>query len=555
MKQCPPNPTSPNVTRRAALGLAGGLAASGVLPRFAIAAGDQRPTVTVAVQTLSTSNTLDCLREQSNVGTRLATLYTERLIDMNYQSKLEPVPGLATEWRRIDDKQVEFSLRHGVRMHNGDEFTAEDVVASFSPERMFGTTRPVVDGKTLPLDNSHVVASGGGRDLPPEIPPVARRLWPGLDRVEAVDRYTVRFVNATPDVTIEGRASARGSDIVSARAFHEAKNWLDFARKPVGTGPYRIVEYKPDESLTFEAFDDYWGGRPPIRTLRFVEVPEVASRINGLLSGQFQFACDIPPDQITDIESHSGFVVQSALVPNHRITAFDKHHAPLRDPRVRLAMAHAIDRKAIIDSLWAGRTRVPAGLQWEFYGDMFVKGWTVPEFDLARARELVKAAGYKGDPITYRLLNNYYINQVPTAQILVEMWRQAGLNVQITSVENWAQVFATGPERGIRDWSNSAPFSDPISSIVAQHGPNGEQQQRGEWTNEEMNRLSVQMETSPDRALRHKIFARMLEICEREDPAYTVLHQNATFVATRRDIGWKVAPSFALDFRAHNWKA
>lgn len=536
------------LTRRAAFGFVGAAA----LPRFAIAATDQRPDVTIAVQTISTSNTLDCLREQSNVGTRLATLFTERLIDLNYQGQLESVPGLATEWRRIDDRQLEFSLRRGVRMHNGDEFTAEDVLASFSPERMFGATRPTVDGKTMALDNAHLVASGGGRDLPPEIPPVARRLWPGLDRVEAVDRYTVRFVNATPDVTLEGRASARGSDIVSGRAFHEAKSWLDFARKPVGTGPYRVVEYRPDESLTLEAFDEYWGGRPPIRTLRIVEVPEVASRINGLLAGQFQFACDIPPDQITDIERHEGFAVQSALVPNHRLTTFDMHHPQLRDPRVRLAMAHAIDRQAIIDSLWSGRTRIPAGLQWEFYGDMFVKDWTVPAFDLARARDLLKQAGYKGDPIPYRLLNNYYINQVPTAQILVEMWREAGLNVEINSVENWTQVFAEG--RAVRDWSNSAVFNDPVSSIVAQHGPNGEQQQRGEWTNEEMNRISVQMETSPDRALRRKLFARMLEICEREDPAYTVLHQNATFVATRRDIGWKVAPSFALDFRAQNWK-
>ena len=87
-------------------------------------------------------------------------------------------------------------------------------------------------------------------------------------------------------------------------------------------------------------------------------------------------------------------------------------------------MAHAIDRQAIVDSLWAGRTSVPAGLQWAFYDNMFVQGWTVPDFDPAKARELLKAAGYKGDPIPYRLLNNYYTNQVPNAQVLVEMWQR-----------------------------------------------------------------------------------------------------------------------------------
>ena len=80
---------------------------------------------------------------------------------------------------------------------------------------------------------------------------------------------------------------------------------------------------------------------------------------------------------------------------------FDKHHPHLADPRIRQALTHAIDRQAIVDSLWPGRTRVPPGLQWEFYGPMFVEGWTVPEYDVAKAQALLKAANYKGDPIPY----------------------------------------------------------------------------------------------------------------------------------------------------------
>jgi peptide/nickel transport system substrate-binding protein len=527
-------------------------AASTVLPRFAIAQADNRPTISVAVQKISITNVLDTLREQSNVGTRMAIMFFENLISLNYQGQLEPVPGLATEWRRIDDKTVELSLRRGVKMHNGDEFTAEDVVASFSPQHMFGTTRPTSQGKTLAMAGEAIPAVFT-KELPQEVPPVARRLWPALDRVVAVDKYTVRFLNATPDVTLEGRLTSRGSEIVSGRAFADAASWLDYARKPIGTGPYKVREFKPDALLTMDAHDEYWGGRPPIRTLRLVEVPEVASRVNGLLAGDFQFACDLPPDQIEEVERHAGFEVLGSTVPNHRITTFDMHHPQLRDPRVRLAMAHAMDRQAIVDSLWAGRTRVPPGLQWEFYGDMFIADWRVPEFDVAKARELAKAAGYKGDPIHYRLLNNYYTNQTATAQVLVEMWRAAGLNVEIQMVESWAQIFDHTPNRGVRDWSNSAGFPDPVSSIVAQHGPNGQQQQQGEWTNEEMNRLSYELETSTDRPRRRQVFARMLQICEREDPAYTVLHQNATFTAKRKDIKWKAAPSFAMDFRRENW--
>jgi len=540
------------LTRRTTLGTALGAAAASVaLPRFAIGQADNRPTITIAVQKISNTNTLSALREQSNVGTRLAPLYTERLIDLNYQSKLEPVPGLATEWKRLSDTTVEFKLRPGVKFHNGAEMTAEDIVGSFSPQHMFGETRPSVRGVTLPMTGGNPAVFT--KQLIADVPPVARRLWPALEKIEIVDKHTVRFVNAAPDVTIEGRASVRGSDVINWQSFSDSPSWLEYARKPIGTGPYKVREIKPDTSLVLDAHDEYWGGRPPIKTLRFMEVPEASSRINGLLSGEYQFASDISPDQIPQIERSGAFDVQQSLVPNHRLIVFDKNHAPIRDPRMRRAMTHAIDRKAIVDALWGGRTVVPRGLQWDFYADMLVADWTVPNYDPALARQLIREAGYKGEPITFRVGPNYYINQTPTSQVLVEMWKQVGLNVQLKMVENWTQIFERGPERGVRDWSNSATFSDPVSSIVAQHGPNGQQQQMGEWTNEEMNQLTVELESSTDRARRRVVFARMLQICEREDPAYTVLHQNAVFTAKRREIKWKAAPSFAMDFRAHNW--
>jgi peptide/nickel transport system substrate-binding protein len=211
-----------------------------------------------------------------------------------------------------------------------------------------------------------------------------------------------------------------------------------------------------------------------------------------------------PPDLIGEIESNAAFEVQGGTILNHRLTVFDKNHAQLADPRVRRAMTHAIDRQAIVDSLWAGRTVVPAGLQWPYYDDMFHADWTVPEFNPELAMGLLKEAGYKGDVIPYRLLNNYYTNQNATAQILVEMWKAVGLNVQIESKENWSQIMERGEGRAVRDWSNSAPFNDPVSSIVNQHGPNGQQQQIGEWTNAEMNELCLFLETSLDRAARRR---------------------------------------------------
>jgi peptide/nickel transport system substrate-binding protein len=540
------------ISRRSALSLGGAALGASTLPRFAIAQADNRPSITIAVQKVANSNTLDVLREQSNVGERIFfTSMWESLIDRDWRGDLMPRPGLATEWKRIDDQTIELKLRPGVKFHNGEEMTAEDVVFSFSRERMFANTEAKNRSTIKAFEN--IPTPRPGKELPPEVVAVSRRSWPDLLRVEAVDRMTVRFYNATPDVTLEGRLARYGSNILSRKGWEDAASYLDWARKPITTGPYKVVEFRPDNMLVLEAHDEYWGGRPPIKRIRFVEVPEVPSRIAGLLSGQYQFACDIPPDQIADIERNAAFEVQGGTILNHRLTVFDKNHRQLQNPLVRRALTHSIDRKAIVDSLWAGRTRVPAGLQWDYYGDMFHADWTVPEYNPKLAQDLLKQAGYKGDPIPYRLLNNYYTNQNATAQVLVEMWRAVGLNVQINTVENWTQIMARGEQRAVRDWSNSAPFSDPVSSIVNQHGPNGQQQQIGEWTNAEMNQLCEFLETSTDRPKRKQAFRRMLEICEREDPAYTVLHQNATFTAKPKAIQWKASPAFAMDFRPGNY--
>ena len=391
------------IGRRGVLTLAGGALA---LPRFAIAQSDQRPDIVVAVQTITTSNTLDPLAEQSNVGERILNSYVELLIGRNLQGQLEGVPQLATSWRRIDDKTLEMSLRQGVKFHNGDEMTAEDVAFTYSAERMFGATTPAGWDKTITMDTSRPVQKS--KELPSQVPAVSRRLWPSLVKVEPVDKYTCRFLNATSDVTLEGRLTGMGSQIINRRAYQDAASWLEYARKPIGTGPYKVRSYTPDTELVFDAHDDYWGGRPPAKTLRFVQVPEVTQRVNGIRAGQYHFACDLTPDQIATVEADPRLEVAGGVIPNIRMSVFDKYDTALTDPRVRQAMIYAIDRQSIVKELWLGRTIVPPGLQFAFYGDMLVSGWTAPEFDVAKAKSLLKDAGYKGDP-----------DPVPTSQRLL----------------------------------------------------------------------------------------------------------------------------------------
>lgn len=516
-------------------------------------ATDNRPVLRIAVQQISNSGALDPLREQSNVGTRVLPMIYAGLIELDTTGDLKPKAGIAESWKRIDERTLEFKLRPGVKFHNGDPVTVEDIAFSFSPQRMFGNTQPNTGAATpKPAAAANDATFATGPTPPPEVVAVARNIWPSLIGVEIVDDKTVRLVNARPDVTLEGRLARLGSEIVSKKAYLAAKDWNTWAQKPISAGPFKVKELKQDQSLVLVANDDYFGGKPNVREIRYTVVPEVSSRINGLISGQYDFVTDIPPDQFKLIQNNPKFEITGGPVLNHRLVVFDKTHPVLANPKIRQAMSHAIDRKAIIDALWAGKTSIPAGLQWEYYGDMFIKGWEVPKYDPALAKKLLKEAGYKGEPIPFRTMNNYYTNQTQTDQIMLEMWKAVGLNIQMQMAENWAQIFEKGPTRGVRGWSNSAPFSDPVSSIVNQHGPKGQQQRMGEWSNEEFNKLSDILMTSVNPQERRDTFARMLMIAEREDPAYTVLHRTAVFYAKRKDIGWKPSQTFLMDFRADN---
>ncbi len=527
------------LTRRSALAAA----AASALPRVAIAQADQRPVVTVAVQRIATSNTLDIINEASNVGTRHFNLYTEMLIDTDWTGDLSLRPGLATQWKRVDGRTLEFKLRPGVKFHNGDTLTGADVAYTFG-ERLFGTEAERTAPASAPRDPKWA---------PAKVRAGARNAYPAIERIEVVDDHTVRFVNQQPDLTLEGRLSMRTGAILNARASQAAATYFDFARHPVGTGPYRVGDYKPESLLTLEAFDDYWGGRPPIRTLRFLEVPELSSRINGLLSGEFDFACDITPDQIPTVEANPNYDVRGGLITNIRVLDFDKHFPALRDPRVRRALSIAIDRQAIVDTIWGGRTRVPKGLQFEFFGPMYVKDWHAPAYDPALARKLLAEAGYAGEVIPYKLVNNYYTNQVATAQIMVEMWRAVGLNVDLQLKENWSQVLTAKEPRAINDDSDTAFFNDPVSFMPTNFGAKGDLVTDGHWSNEEAFGLIQELQSSVDPARRLAVHRRLLEIIERDDPALMLLHETANFTAARRDTQWKPAKSFVMDFRSRNF--
>jgi len=513
---------SPALSRRTLLAGSSALAvASAVSPVSAQAR--QRITVAVPVG----PRVLEPVREVSNVLFRTAYNIFDTLITVDFRDNSRLKPGLATAWRRTEPRVLELDLREGVRFHNGDLLTAEDVAFSFGAKRV---SDPAAPGHAL-----------------------SRPFLGTIERVTAIGERQVRVVTRAPDPLIEQRLAGWASQIISKRAFEAAPSFEAWEKAPVGTGPFSVAEFRLDQQLTLRAHDAYFGGAPTARELVFRIVPELQSRLNALSTGEADIITELSPDHFSTVAGMAGREVVGGPIQNVRVLAYDKNHPVLADPRIRRALGLAIDRKAIVDALYAGRTTIPPGHQNPAYGDLYIPDYPAPGFDPAEARALVRAAGYGGQPIPYRILPNYYTLQLQTAQILVEMWKAVGLNVDMQVRENVGAVTSPADGRGIRDWSNTIFWNDPAGVLVRLFGPNGPTQRVfREWSNEEFNAQSEILSSSLDTAARKAAFRRMLEIFDRDDPAGTVLHDLTMFYGKRKDVAWQPYPIEYMDFRAGN---
>jgi peptide/nickel transport system substrate-binding protein len=515
-------PISRRVMLAAGVGVAG-LAAPGLV-RPARAAG--RPNLVVAVADLPAG--LEPVRDMGNVGTRITYSVFDTLIRRDFLSAsggsgAKLVPSLASSWQRLSSSELVVTLRQGVKFHNGDELTAEDVAFTFSAERMWGPNPLILD---------------------------ARNYFGVLAEVTPLDRYTVRFRTRGPDVLLEMRLASWAAWVVNKRAYQEM-GMDGFARNPVGTGPLKLTKLVSNQVMTFEAFDDYWMGRPDFASVQFREVPEVATRVAGLVSGEFDIVTNLPPDQIPTLKGYPNVEARSVVLANSHLLTYDMRGVAVSDKRVRHALGLAIDRKLLVDTLWNGGAVVPHSHNYPEYGDMYLPGHNL-EFNPAKARALLKEAGYKGEEITYRTLPNYYTNAMPAAEIMLEMWKQVGINAKLQVVESFAQMAAKGMQIG--NTSNSTRLPDPLGSMWVSWGPASSAQVNGLWPAESaapFNAAGRTLEVEADPAKRKALFETMLDAWEDAAPA-TILYQPLETYGVKKSIKWQPYTFYYMDLRSYN---
>lgn len=490
----------------------------------AFAQGTNRPTFTVAVADLPA--TLEPARELSNVGTRVTYSIFDTLIRRDFLGAAdgggsELKPHLATKWERVSPQELIVTLRQGVKFHNGDELTSEDVAYTFRDGRLWGE-KPQIPG--------------------------GRPYFGVLASVEAVDRYTVRFRTKVADVLLEQRLASWCAWIVNKRAY-EAMGFEAYSRRPVATGPYKVASHSATEATVLDAFDDYFMGRPTARRVTFRRVPELAARVAGLVAGDYDLITNIPPDQMSVVGAYKDIDVRSVVLANVHVLCFNEQNKLLSDKRIRQALAMSIDRQKLVDTLWQGTAAVPTSHNFPEFGQMFVEGRKLA-FDPAKAKALLKEASYKGEPIVYRTQANYYTNALEAGQILIEQWKAVGINASLQVVENGAQM--RGPTTQIFNWSNSTRLPDPLGAIWVAYGPAGEIQAANYWkSSAAFNKAGIALEGETDPVQRKARFVEMLDAWEDEAPA-TILYQPSEAYAIKKAIAWRPTTFYFMDLRPDN---
>lgn len=332
-----------------------------------------------------------------------------------WDDDLQLAPGLVTSWSTIDDLTWEFKLREGVTFTNGEAFDAQSVVFMFD-----------------------ALLNPEGRDAPTTM---AANYRP-LERIEVIDDYTVRFITSEP-FPLLARYMAFEPRAV-APEYYQSVGANEFGRRPIGTGPYTLTDWVPNDHFDLRANEGYWGDVPVFKNLVFRIVPEDTTRVAEIAVGGVHIAENIPADQADIISRRSGR--QLLVVPGLTCVYINlRPEDRLEDAKLREAFRYATDHSEIIDDLLGGlATPLREGncvTPYEFGHDPSIEPWP---FDLEKAQELLAESSYDGREIEFYYPDGVVAQIDQVVQVLQEQWARAGLNVSIHKMEyglwrqNWS---------------------------------------------------------------------------------------------------------------------
>jgi len=425
------------------------------------------------------------------------------------------VPQVAERWRYVDDTTIEFTIRAGIRFHDGSPLTAEDVAFS---------VRRIIDPafRSPQLSQFDQIASA---EAPNPTTMIMRTRSP----------YPALFAQLVK-LSIVPRAHV---ERVGNQAFN---------LQPVGSGPYRLRSWQRGVATTLDAVDDYWRGRPPFRTVIFRVVPDVATRVADLQTGRADIVRQLTPDEAATIRRDQRLQVLAAPTERIGYLFVNALTGPTQDVRVRRAIAHAIDRGALIEALLQGYGRaVDIVLTPANFG--YVEGIGGHAFDPARARALLREANAANAQLSFLTSPAYDRRLVEAIQ---QMLQDVGFRVDIQMMDHptFLRRRQGRPDEAgsisLGRWSCACQDADGVIFPLFRTGSIW-----AKYTNPAFDTEVDAARATLDEARRLVHYRRAFEIL-RDDVPGVGLYQDFAIYAARRELRWRPTANeafFVFDMR------
>jgi peptide/nickel transport system substrate-binding protein len=352
-------------------------------------------------------DSLDAANTDSNPGEAVGHMMNNYLV--KFDAKVKIHPDLATSWTQSKDGLTwTFKLRKGVKFHDGTPFNAEAVKYNF--DRFLGPEKPLKSGLHDPIIKS----------------------------VDVVDDYTVRFNLKAPFAFFLNNLAHSASGIVSPAAH---KKWgKDLTLHPVGTGPFKFVEWVRGDHITLVRNDDYYEGKPRLEKIIIRTVREDSARVLGLEAGDYDLIVRIPPEDVPRL-MREGKVRIDAEQSNRALRiAFNVTKKPFDDVRVRQALNYAVDKESIVKNIYQGLAAVIPDVVGPLnIGYAPVKGYG---YDPAKAKKLLAEAGYpNGFKTTLWTPKGRYMKDFELAQAVQQQLAAVGVEASLETFE-WGAYMA-----------------------------------------------------------------------------------------------------------------
>ncbi|MFN8524380.1 MAG: ABC transporter substrate-binding protein [Chloroflexota bacterium] len=436
----------------------------------------------------------------------------DSLVYLDAQGKLQPQ--LATSWEATNPTTWTFKLRQGVKFHNGEPLDAGAV--KFSLDR------------TLNPDQKS-----------PTRPKIA-----AITKVDAPDPATLVITTKDPFALLPYTLVGFGAMPVPPKYVQE-KGDKEVATKPVGTGPYKFVEWVKDQHIIMEANPDYWGDKAKVKRITIRPIPENATRVAELRTGGVDLIINPPPQEMKGLESgDTKTIVQPSLwAINCGIDTL--RDGPLTNPKVRQALNYAVDKEAIIKNVMGGLGKPINSLAVpEVFG---YDASTQPyPYDPNKAKALLAEAGFAGGfPLTLTTRQGNTLNDKDASEAIVGYLKAVGIQAQLKVVENgvWAQWSANKGRDGIwyGGWRGDYPEVDGYSfSNLATD------QFNSYVKNLDIDKTIFEARKSIDPKARAEQYAALAKL-QFEQATHIFLYQLPDTYAARKNLEWTAKPDSIVE--------